>query len=1163
MKTEEQYLTETYQQKSDIEHVLIRPDTYIGSVHTERGVMFISELAELGESASSIVNKEMEYNPGLYKLFDEGIVNCRDHSVRMKNSTLANKKNVTQIDISVDEEGVITMFNDGDGLDVAIHPELQIWIPEMIFGHLRSGRNFNTEEEDDIGGKNGYGFKAVLVWSTWGQIETVDHRRQLRYTQQFTDNLTAIHAPLIEKVPKTAKPYMRVMFRPDYARFGISMTNDIRSLFLKRTLDICALTDDNIKVSFNGVSLKVKNFASYIDLYLGPKNVAIRVHEKCNEKWEIGVGLSPTQAFQQVSFVNGICTYKGGKHVEYIMGKITRDLVKYIETKKKIKVTPNSIREQLFLFLNCKISKPSFDSQSKDCLNTTVDKMGSTCDISDSFIEKIAKMGVMEAACSITELKDKIRSAKSTDGKRERNIHIEKYHAANFAGTAKSKLCTLILCEGDSAKAGVMAGLSKTDQDIYGILPLRGKVLNIRDETAINIAKNKEITELKQIMGLKDGVDYKTMEDVHRQLNYSRILILCDADVDGHHIKGLILNIFACMWPSLFQLNGFLSYMNTPILKVTKGNKEEIFYYESEYNIWKEGKNMSGYNVKYYKGLGTSTANEFKQYFLKPQWFGYEFTTESFAVMDVAFNSKKADLRKAMLLNYEPSELHPKIVKLGEDPAFPKAGAYVTYEDFVKVNLLSHSKYNCERTIAHVMDGLKPCQRKILYSAFKRNLVNDIKVCQLASYTAEHTEYKHGESSLQDTVVKMAQDYMGSNNIALLCPNGQFGTRLESGSDAASVRYIFTCLNDIAFLLFPPEDNSILTYLEEEGSMVEPAYYVPILPMILVNGNEGIGTGFSSFVPPFSPLQLVDAIRHRIWNGAFAEQQWHPYFEGFTGTIQAHPAAGTSIAARWLIKGKMTQIDETRIRITELPVGMATSKMSSILRGLYDSRDGKPVAGTKTVIPPNVVKNYTENNTNTKVDIVVEFYPEKLDELIDTPEKDGKTELERLLQLTTTVSISNMHLHNPAGQMQKYKTIEEILEEHYNIRMHTYHIRKEHVVEKMEKELLVLSNRARFIQMSVNKELELNRLTKEQINTLLSQQGFVQIDGDYKYLIKMPMDSVSKEKAAKIMAEFQEKKEACDAYKQIQPYQLWLKELDDFVVNYREYLKQRQEHKTT
>ena len=254
---------------------------------------------------------------------------------------------VTKIEMDITDDGKISLLNDGNGIDVAMHPEHNIWIPELVFGHLRTSTNYDKSEKKIVGGKNGFGFKLVLIWSTWGQIETVDSVRGLKYTQTFRDNLNVIEKPSVTKC--RSKPYTKVTFLPDYARLQMSsgLTDQMRSLFMRRIYDVAAVTDKSVKVKYNGDLIGVKTFQNYVDLYLGPKEAAPRAYENANERWEYAVALTQKDEYAQVSFVNGIFTAKGGKHVEYVTNQIVKKLVALIKKKKKVDVKPATVKEQL------------------------------------------------------------------------------------------------------------------------------------------------------------------------------------------------------------------------------------------------------------------------------------------------------------------------------------------------------------------------------------------------------------------------------------------------------------------------------------------------------------------------------------------------------------------------------------------------------------------------------------------------------------------------------------------------------------------------------------------------------------------------------------------------------------------------------------------------
>ena len=1122
MSSDDTSLAKQYQRKTDKQHILDNPDTYIGSVENVDANLWI-----LDDNENKMSHKTIEYIPGLYKLFDEGIVNARDHVIRMINSPILDKKFVSQINVNI-ENDKITLFNDGNGIDVAKHPEYDIWIPEMIFGHLRTSTNYNKDEKRIVGGKNGFGFKLVLIWSTYGYIETVDHIRGLKYTQEFKDNLDVICPPKITKC-KTTKPYTKVSFVPDYKRFGIDgITSDMMALLKKRVYDIGAVTDHSIKkikVNFNDSLIPVKNFQNYIDLFIGGKGDNKRIYETSDERWEYAVALSPNQEFMQVSFVNGICTSKGGKHVDYIVNQITRKLVDYIEKKKKVKVNGNAIKEQLIVFIRCDIENPAFDSQTKDYMNTPASKFGSSCSVSDGFIDKVAKMGVMETACSISEIKD-IKAAKKTDGSKTKTIRgINNLIDANQAGTVKSKDCILVLCEGLSAMSGIVSGLSSEDRNTIGIYPLKGKLLNVRGEQVKRVNDNKEISDIKKVLGLETGKEYKTLDDVYKYLRYGKILILCDQDTDGSHIKGLCINLFHSEWCSLVQIKGFLSYMNTPILRAKKGNEKKLFYNDGEYNEWKEsiGGNTKGWNIKYFKGLGTSTSIEFKEYFANKKIVDFVYTgPESDDMIDKVFNKKRADDRKKWLGQYDKEAfLNTELTD-------------INYEEFINKELIHFSTYDCGRSIPSIVDGLKTSQRKILYCAFKRRLLNEIKVAQFSGYVSEHSCYHHGEASLNGAIVNMAQNFVGSNNINFMSPNGQFGTRLHGGSDSASERYIFTNIEPITRHIFHEADDHILKYMDDDGIGVEPEFYVPIIPTVLLNGVSGIGTGFSSTIPPFNVLTIIDYLMRRLNDNEPETVEFIPYYEGFRGTVEKYG----DDERKFLIKGVYKRESNDTILIYELPIGTWTMPYISFLETLVDNVDKNGKKKTPAI------KDFTSLSTEALVKINVTFPKGKLDELEKSIDEYGINGVEKLLKLTSTTNINNMHLFDPKGRLRKYDLITDICEEFLITRIQFYQIRKTFLIDVLKKRLLKMVNKANFIMQILHNQIDLRGKSNDEVCKLLEDEKYDHIDGDYKYLIKMPMDSVTEENIESIMGERAELEDELKILSDMSPQRMWYSEIE-------------------
>lgn len=1128
-------LEETYQLKEQRRHILENGDTYVGSVEEDEILGWVL-------SGENMIHRKYKMVPALYKCFDEGLVNCRDHFIRQQGKieakTIDDVKPVTIIDINVDiNDGIVTLYNDGDGIDVAKHPKHKIYIPEMIFANLMSSTNYNKDEKKIVGGKNGFGVKLIYIYSVWGKVETVDHRRGLKYSQEFVDNLSTIKKPKISKVK--GKPYTKIQFKLDFERFGLKgMDNDIVELFRKRAYDMAAVTDRSVRVRFNNEMVPVRTMEDYVNLYIGKNKVENKRVFETQGRWEVGVCNSPIGEFTHVAFVNGIHTKVGGKHVDYVINQITRKVGAYILAKKKIKVSATSIKEQLMIFINVAIENPSFDSQTKNNLTTPSGKFGSKYDMSDKFIEDIVKkLGVMEAAINITQVKENKKASAETDGSQTRTIRgIPKLIDANYAGTLKSKECTLILCEGDSAKAGIMSGLSREDRNIIGLFPLKGKVMNTSGELPSKINNNAEIAAIKKIIGLKTDTKYRTREDVNKNLRYGKILFMTDQDLDGSHIKGLCINLFNSQWPELVKINSFLGFMNTPILKVKKGARERSFYSEQEYNNWKEKNNDGkGWTTKYFKGLGTSTAKEFKQYFKDKRLISFQHSgAECSDAIDKAFNKKRADDRKDWLRNYDKDAYLD--IKSGD----------VSYKRWADNELLHFSKYDCDRSIANLIDGNKISTRKILFAAFKRNLTKEIKVAQFAGYVSEHSGYHHGEQSLVGAIIGMAAEYTGTNNISLFTPNGQFGTRLKGGEDHASERYIFTQLSPITKYVYPEADNRILNYKDDDGQSVEPEYYVPIIPMICVNGGKGIGTGFSSDIPQCNVYNIIDYILYRISGKVKKCPDIELHYEGFNGTIER------LTDTKYLIKGCYEIIGVDTIRITELPIGTWTEKYKTYIEQLMDKKSDKKTQRC-------IVKSYKDLCTDTTIDFEIKLVSGGVNKLLTQSSDYNCNGIEKTFKLYTTKQTTNMWLFNQYQQLKKYRSISEIIDAYIPVRLETYEKRIAYLIKELERDVKILHNKSRFIQEQCDDVIDLRKKKKNAVIELLSENKYDIIDEDeeYKYLRSMKFEDVEEENVVKLNTIKDNKINELEELKNKTPTDLWETELILLREKYIAYLRDK------
>ncbi|OCF33010.1 DNA topoisomerase II [Kwoniella heveanensis BCC8398] len=1126
--------SEVYQKLSQREHVLKRPDTYIGSTEAITQKMWVFD-----QETKNMAFRDITFVPGFLKIFDEILVNAADNKI--------NDSSMDQIKVVIDrEKNTISVYNNGKGIPVEMHKKENVMIPELIFGHLLAGSNFDDDQKKLTGGRNGYGAKLANIYSHEFIVETADKVNGKKYKQVFSNNMSNKAQPKVTE-NKKGEEWTKITFTPDLQRFGMtSIDDDTNALLMKRVYDMAGTVKD-IKVFLNDERLKVKGFKQYVEMYLSasaaasaPDGVAAprptMVYEVVNKRWEVAFALSDGE-MKQVSFANSIATTKGGTHVDMITTQLANKLMDQIKKKNKAApVKPFQVKNHMWIFINALVENPAFDSQTKENLTLKSSAFGSKCDLSEDFVKKVAKTGIIDNVLSWARFKQDQIMKKMDGTKRTRISGIVKLEDANSAGGRNAKKCTLILTEGDSAKALAVSGLSVVGRDEYGVFPLRGKLLNVREAGHDQIVKNIELQHIRQILGLKHNQDYTSVDS----LRYGHLMIMTDQDHDGSHIKGLLINFLDHFYPSLLRIPDFLVEFITPIVKVWKGKQEHTFYTMPQYEEWKEKNNDGkGWESKYYKGLGTSTSADAKKYFsdLDKHRLGFEpLQPEDRQLIDMAFNKKKADDRKEWLRQFRPGTFLDHNVQS------------LPISDFVNKELILFSMADNIRSIPSVADGLKPGQRKVLFGAIKKNLKREIKVAQLAGYVSENTAYHHGEQSLTSTIVGLAQNFVGSNNINLLSPNGQFGTRLSGGKDAASARYIFTDIPRITRSIFHPADDGLLNYLTEEGMSIEPDYYLPTVPLVLLNGADGIGTGWSTQIPNYNPVDVVANIR-RLMRGEEPEKM-NPWFRGFKGSIERVEQD------KYKVSGTIEKIDDKTLEITELPVRKWTQDFKEMLEEM--------TTGTEKV--PATIKDYEEHHT----DLTVHFRVHMTEANMKAAEEEG---FDKKFKLTTTLSTGNMVCFDLNGKIRKYTSAEEILSEFFTKRLEFYGLRKQWLADEINKQFERLSNQARFVQMIIAKELNVNNKKRSNLVAELRSLKFKPfpkkavakaageeeptldeedegLASDYDYLLGMAIWSLTQEKVEKLLHERDVKEQELIELLKLTPQDIWNADLDNFLAEW-------------
>ena len=1091
---------QVYKKMDSISHIHKRPDMYVGTNKTKTVDEEIICIQNENGGFQMKLQSNVKVNDGFLRIFLEALSNAIDNYVRSKGT----KTPMTKIYIELDKETGVTMIhNDGLHIPVKMHSEENMYIPELIFGHLLSGSNYDDTQDRQTSGRNGLGIKLLNVFSEYFQIEILDPQEKKLYKQKWQRHMKKCNPPKITNLrAQDKKGYTKIIWKPDFSLFfqengtvPMEMYDDTHiELYRKFAMDAAMIT--KIPVFWNGAKVHLKSLASYVDLFLNSFERKVQRVEGNYENIEYVIC---ERFMDSVSFVNGIFTKDGGIHLD----KFANDFLKIICSKlPKLKIQPKDIKQYFTFFINITVSNPEFSSQSKTKLVAT--KSNLSCEFMNRQINAVLKWSFIKDIEETNKLRDMLTLKKSEKKRGFRKI--DGLDPANYAGTKKSKDCVLILCEGLSAKTYSTCGISKgfhgkSGRNWFGIYPLRGKCLNVRNASLTSISQNKEINDVIQALNLKFNVDYQDDKNFST-LYYGKICIITDADEDGHHICSLLLNFFHKMFPSLLERKEpFLCFMMTPIAKIISGKQINTFYNDYDYqNALEEQQSQSRkFDVKYYKGLGTSSNKEIMESFgEKIVSFVQDATTNSY--MDKIFHKKFASERKDWLLCHNPKSYE-----------VPDTEYHIT--KYFNQDLIKFSIEDCRRSIPNIFDGLKVSQRKILYSVFKKRLVPEgksMKVAQLAGYCAEQSNYHHGEQCLFETIIKMTHHFPGSNNIPFFAKDGQFGSRLHGGKDAANARYIFTKLEPLTRILFPEIDDPLLSYSLDDGDKVQPDYYVPIIPMILLNGCTGIGTGWSCFVPCFKFEDVLEKLFENLENDV-EDFVLQPHYYGHKGEIQKiddRKYKSFGILEPFVEKKKQYY------RVKELPIGKWTDQFKEELELLQEA---KKIRG---------LKNYS---TPDKVDFVFEPV-------------NSTISLESL-KLFSYLNLNNMVLFTENDKIHKFEKVSSIFHEYFHKRLELYGKRIRFQIEKLIDELNKLNQKANFIKYVVEKSLNVFELNDKELDEKMIELGLEQFENSFDYLLRIPVKDLTKAKYEKLIKQLETVQKEIKSLEKTNAKDLWKQEL--------------------
>lgn len=1101
---------------NDIDHILHRPDMYIGTVKKKNSLEYVVQ-------GDKIVQKPITSSAGLLRIFIEVLSNAFDNFQRSREEGME----CTKIKIYIDKTtGEIKVQNNGLYIPVEYFVEQDSgerknYKHSVIFGELRTSTNFDDEEERFSSGRNGVGVKLTNVYSKYFKVRGADPERHKLFSQVWKDNMRKVSEPKIKDYDGKYG-YTEISWIADLERFGFTeYTDDIIAQFEKYIYDIAMLT--GIKIYYNDTLINI-SFNDYVKMYLPDGDDVIPYYFETSD---CKIGVIPSTIYAQVSFVNGIYTPKGGVHVDDWVEKLLRPVVdKYTSDDVKIKL--NDVKNFYMFFISAHLPNPAFDSQSKEFLVSPKPKIDLLSDKKHRSITK-KLLSWSDGIKELIQSKELIKLKKSATTKSHR---IKKYVKANEAGGKNSKDCTLAICEGNSASAFIENGINeelfgKHGKDWLGYLPIRGKFLNVRNATSNKIADNEIIMNLIHAVGLKYGVDYRLDENFNT-LNYGRILITTDADADGKHIAALLINFIHKLFPSLLSREEpFLYDMRTPIAKFfIKGGEDKIFYdlYEADQFYLKNESIVL--DKKYYKGLGGNNDDEVKEVFGK-RIITYIKDDNLDFVMNHIFGKKEAEYRKDWLNTFNPEN----------NTFIDKISLVKAISDFINEEFILYGIDACVRSLPSICDGLKNSQRKIIYAYFekRKNEFKSVKVAQFAGYTAEIANYTHGENNISGTIINMTQSFVNSNNIPYFKADGQFGTRKELGKDNSSPRYIFVMENKLLDYIYIEDDLKIVKKKVDDGDICEPEFYLPIIPMILVNGCSGIGLGWSSTIPLYNPLDLVNAIKDWLMNGKpvnkreakikfYPFRDITPWYRNFTGDIvEIEPK-------KFSCSGVVKRISKNKVEVTEIPVDIPVQNFREYLSDLEGSS----------------IKNVKDYSNANKIRFVITEY------------NDGMTCNVNTLKLKSSISLTNMIAFDKDGKIRKYESVEEILEEFCVYRFPYYKIRKDNILNNFKNSIARDNLKCKFIKDVVNKKLLISNRKKSDIYQDMEKMKYEIVDDSdepYAFLLKMEIGSLTMERVEKLEEKTRKNESEYKRLFNKKEEDMWIEDLDNFVDAYNKWLQ--------
>nr|QBK84686.1 MAG: DNA topoisomerase II [Pithovirus LCDPAC01] len=1029
------------------------------------------------------------------RTFLEILGNAGDNAQRSRE----NKMDPVKIEVRMDKKEIV-MRNYGMWIPVEEH-ESGHAVPELIFGILGTSSNYDPTKKRLYIGMNGLGAKLTNIYSSKFTIECYDPNRQITYIQTWENNMYDRHEPEIYEKNRGKTGITEIRYTLDFKRFHAKeFDEESMKIYAAHCAEVSFTC--GLPVYFNKKKIFITSSSEYASMFFGKETKKISYKDP-KGMYDICLIDTPDNSIH-VSFVNGIITSMGGVHLNEALRVVITSLPSIMKKEHSgISLNKTDVINHVSIILSCRLYNPVFKSQTKEYLVKPKPKIV----IPEKLMRNLKTWDLILTLHAVVERKQ-MNKAKKTDGKRKRRVIIPKATDANYAGKKGSDKCIAILTEGDSAAAYARLLISiipdGNGRDYHGVLPLQGKPLNAFNSSTMKLIEHKAFCNIKAFMGIKEQVDYKIASNF-RKLRYSKIWLMVDADPDGKHIAGLILLFFMCRYRSLIT-SEMIYLFRTPILRLQKKKRKLKFYTLHSYEKWREAtSDWESWTHDYFKGLGTSRPEDIKEDFEEMRVVKLIMDDNAIDTLLKAFDEKKTIQRKRWLGDFIESKLED-IEDLKE----------LNISTFIDNELIVFSMADNIRSIPRI-DGFKDALRKVFYTIMKmiKGKIKKVKVAQAAARAADICSYKHGEQCLVKAIASAGQDFVGANNEPFLSPEGIFGTRECGGRDAAKPRYIFVGISWWTKYIYRKEDNRLLVRGKDEGKEIEYECYYPIIPTFFLNFVTGIGTAYSTSIPPIFPLHLVDWILNRL-EGNFLPKlvPWH---RGFKGKLYKTKNGYVTEGIFWIANNGDIHIDE-------LPVKMWTDKYEVYLQSLVEQ---------------NIIDEYTSKSTPNFPRFILHGW------------KGTTIPTIKALKLSKSFSFNNMTLLIPDDngllRPKTFKSKQELMELYFQLRFSKYVQRRVLILQEIKISISSLTERKRFIQGVMDKTILVFKRKRAEVEASLKVMDFKSM----KHLDNVSTCHYTTDELAKLDRKISALEHEQKIVTNTTPKDMWKKELLEYMKEFK------------